>query len=188
MKLTELEAAAAITPADLIYVVQGGVSKKGTTQQLGAGILGSTIVRKAADQSVFDSTTLVPDAELFLPVVPGTYRITIIANALVSPANTGGFKVALTAAASGAVASAVEIQVEIGDLSGGTARLGGRITALDTAISGPGGQQAYGAFMTGTVVITTGGTIGLLWAQSSTLGADTTTIKAGAYMELVRIS
>ena len=80
-KISELPAASALSDADLIPVVQAGVTKKATKAQVGASIIGAA----AASQAIVVDVSGSADIEL----AAGTYIQAIIVTGSTGPVNVG---------------------------------------------------------------------------------------------------
>ncbi len=152
---------------------------------LPAGTTPVTAYRSADTTS--SSNALTADAQLTLTFAQtGKYAIEIFLPFYEATLGTGGFQF---------------------DLNSGTATVGGIVFGLDGFVTGAIANAAVTSVATATsassvatsasapswylakgwINITVAGTLAVRWAQASTLGADPTTLKAGAYFMATKI-
>lgn len=138
------------------------------------------MARKTIDETIISSSTLQNDDELFLVVAANcVYRIAARIN--YNSGTTPDFKMAFTYP-SGLTMKYAANQVP----AAGSAFA--EFESIETTIQlaeGAGADRAL--LIEGIVIVTTGGTLQIQWAQN-TLTASNTIVRAGSYMELRRVS
>jgi hypothetical protein len=142
----------------------------------------SGFVRKSADESLTNNTTLQPDDQLTFTVVPGeTYFFTMSINATFSSA--GGMKYSVT----GPTGSTCNISSHGMDTSGGAAEMVN--VGCGTSATYGSSNTAYNTVINGSVVAGGGGgtSVTLNWSQNG-LSGTATVVKAGSTLTVYRIT
>lgn len=189
--VTTLTASGALTATGGVDGVLGGVTPAAATvTTLTATTVANTainvpkIVRQSADLSATSGgtgVTLTDLTGLVHTVVPGTYAFTIQLGT-VATANSGlkiGLKLTTTVLTSIEYQAAAGAAAAVVNSRGTTATDQMSLIASTTAV--------LNARITGTMVVGTGGTIKVQFAQNAS-HADTTTVYTGSTFELIRIA
>lgn len=139
---------------------------------------------KLADETVNNVGTLQNDNELFLSVVPAVYELSghlkYVSN------STANFQVGWTSPASTTMAWTLHA-LDNGAVSSFGDYRAGSGAAGSSLIAGGGSGSTLALLISGTVVVTTAGTLQLRWAQQVATVVNTI-VYASSWIKLTRIS
>lgn len=143
-------------------------------------LLGGLGAYKSADQGVSSDNVLTEDSELFIDgIVPGRYQLDA---ALFFDIPADGVQVALDGTI---VTPSMKVQGLIYDTQ---IRSSTRLTALGASVThSAAGPGAHAVTLQGTIEVTTGGRLGIYWAQNTSNPA-TLTLQRNSYLRLWIIS